>query len=79
MTWSLEQRAKDAYQAQRQAVATSLEPLLGQSSTELVADLDRLVPPQVWYQSLSYRTVESWRRERRLVCKLTTAARIELS
>jgi len=71
MTWSLEQRAKVAYEAQRQAVATSLEPLLGQSSTELVADLDRLVPPQVWYQSLSYRTLDSWSRERRVVCKLT--------
>jgi len=71
MTWSLEQRAKAAYEAQRQAVATSLEPLLGQSPTELASDLDRLVPPQVWYQSLSYRTVDSWSRERRVVCKLT--------
>ena len=71
LTWSLEQRAQAAYEAQRQTVATSLEPLLGQSSAEFAAELDRLVPPQVWYQSLSYRTVESWSRERRVVCKLT--------
>ena len=69
--WSLEQRAKAAYEAQRQAIATSLEPLLGQSRADLAAELDRLVPPQVWCQSLSYRTAESWSRERRLVCKLT--------
>ncbi len=71
LTWHLEQRAKAAYEAQRQAVATSLEPLLGQSRTELASELDRLVPPQVWYQSLSYRTLDSWSRERRVVCKLT--------
>jgi hypothetical protein len=71
LTGSLEQRAKAAYEAQRQTVATALEPLLSQSSAEFAAELDRLVPPQVWYQSLSYRTVESWSRERRVVCKLT--------
>jgi hypothetical protein len=71
LTWSLEQRAKAAYEAQHQTVATALEPLLSQNSAEFAAELDRLVPPQVWYQSLSYRTVESWSRERRVVCKLT--------
>lgn len=71
MTWTLEQRAKAAYEAQRQSVAEALEPLLGQNRTELSAELDRLVPPQIWYQSLSYRTVDSWSRERRVVCKLT--------
>ena len=71
LTWSLEQRAKAAYEAQRQAVARSLEPLLGQTSAELSTELDRLVPAQIWYQSLSYRTAESWSRERRVVCKLT--------
>lgn len=71
LTGSLEQRAKAAYEAQRQLVATSLEPLLGQNSAELAAELDRLVPPQVWYQSLNYRTLDSWNRERRVVCKLT--------
>jgi hypothetical protein len=71
LTWHLEQRAKAAYEAQRQIVATSLEPLLGQSHTELASELNRLVPPQVWYQSLSYRTLDSWSRERRVVCKLT--------
>jgi hypothetical protein len=71
LTWHLEQRAKVAYEAQRQAVAATLEPLLGQTAAELEAELNRLVPPQVWYQSLSYQTLESWSRERRLVCKLT--------
>lgn len=71
LTWHLEQRAKAAYEAQRQTIAQSLEPLLGQSPTELASELDRLVPPQVWYQSLNYRTLDSWSRERRVVCKLT--------
>jgi hypothetical protein len=71
LTGGLEQRAKAAYEAQRQVVATSLETLLGQPSTELEAELNHLVPPQVWYQSLSYQTVDSWSCERRLVCKLT--------
>lgn len=33
--------------------------------------LDAVVPPQVWYQSLSYQTQDSWSVPRRLVCKLT--------
>ena len=71
LTWHLEQRAKAAYTAQRQTVAASLEPLRGQTPSELEADLNRLVPPQVWHQSLSYRTHQSWSRERRVICKLT--------
>ena len=71
VTWGLEQRAKAAYETQRQEVAASVEPLVGQTRAELAAELNRLVPPQVWYQSLSYRTLDSWSRERRLVCKLT--------
>jgi len=31
LTWHLEQRAKLAYEAQRQAIAATLEPLLGQT------------------------------------------------
>jgi hypothetical protein len=71
LTWGLEQRAKTAYQRQRQEVAASLERHLGQTNAEFTAELDRLIPPQVWYQSLSYRTLESWSCTRRLVCKLT--------
>lgn len=71
LTWHLEQRAKAAYEAQRQEVSASLEPLLGQSASELEAELNRLVPPQVWYQSLNYRTLDSWSCERRVICKLT--------
>jgi len=69
-TWGLEQRAKSAYQQQRQQIAATLEPLLG-ASADLQADLDAVVPPQVWYQSLTYRTEESWSCARRVVCKLT--------
>ncbi len=71
MTCFLEQRAKAAYEAQRQIVAASLEPPFSKTSAELAADLDALVPPQVWYQSLRYRTAKSWSRDRRVVCKLT--------
>jgi hypothetical protein len=69
-TWGLEQRAKEAYVQQRQQLERTLEPLVG-SPAELKAELDALVPPQVWYQSLEYRTQDSWSRSRRLVCKLT--------
>lgn len=71
LTWHLEQRAKAAYEAQRQEVAACLEPLFGQSARELEAELNHLVPPQVWHQSLTYRTVKSWSCERRVICKLT--------
>jgi hypothetical protein len=68
-TGGLEQRAKAAYQQQRQQIALTLQPLL--STTELQGELDALVPPQVWYQSFSYRTTEFWSCQRRVVCKLT--------
>ena len=71
LTWHLEQRAKAAYEAQRQTVAATLEPLLDQSASDLETELNRLVPPQVWYQSLSYATLKSWSCERRVICKLT--------
>lgn len=69
-TWGLEQRAKAAYEQQRQQMAFTLEPLFV-AQTDLKAELDAVVPPQVWYQSLNYRTEDSWSCERRLVCKLT--------
>ena len=69
-TWGLEQRAKAAYEQQRQQIASTLEPLVAAQS-ELCAELDAVVPPQVWYQSLDYRTESSWSCSRRLVCKLT--------
>lgn len=69
LTWGLEQRAKAAYEQQRQQIAVTLNPLL--SPSQLHDDLERLVPPQVWYQSLPYRTMDSWSRVRRVVCKLT--------
>lgn len=73
LTWGLEQRAKVAYEEQRQQIADTLAPLLSQ--TDLKAELDAIVPPQVWYQSVSYRTLDSWSRSRRMVCKLTYDAK----
>jgi hypothetical protein len=70
MTWGLEQRAKAAYEQQRQAIASSLEALVA-TPTALKAELDALVPPQVWYESLTYQTLDSWSCARRVVCKLT--------
>ncbi len=70
MTWGLAQRAKAAYEQQRQDIASTLEAWVA-SPVELKAELDALVPAQVWYQSLVYRTLDSWSGERRVVCKLT--------
>lgn len=59
-----------AYEQQRQELASTLAPLLS-AQDNLKTELDALVPPQVWYQSLDYQTEKSWRCSRRLVCKLT--------
>jgi len=72
LTWGLEQRAKAAYEQQRQQIAQTLEPLFTDGQWQ--QHLDALVPPVVWYQSLSYQTKDSWSVPRRLVCKLTDAA-----
>lgn len=69
-TWGLEQRAKAAYEQQRQEIANRLEGLVAPPA-QLKSELDALVPPQVWYQSLVYRTLDSWSTQRRVVCKLT--------
>jgi Transposase DDE domain group 1 len=71
LTAGLEQRAKAAYDEHRQQVALTLDAV---GANLLQADLDALVPPQVFYQSLDYRTQNSWRCARRLVCKLTYGA-----
>ncbi len=72
-TWGLEQRAKAAYEQQSQQIASALEPFF--APTDLQVELDRLVPPQVWYQSLTYRTTDSWSCSRRMVCKITYDAK----
>lgn len=81
-TWGLEQRAKAAYELQRQQIEATLKPLftgpageVEPKSVDLKVDLDRVVPPQVWYQSVTYRTEKSWSCSRRLVCKLTYDAK----
>lgn len=70
LSWGLEQRAKAAYQQQRDEIATTLEGWVA-TPADLKAELDALVPPQVWYQSLTYQTSNSWSCQRRVVCKLT--------
>ena len=67
-TWHLEERAKAAYMQSRESIAVELKARLGEISE---ADLDALVPAQVYYQSLNYQTEKSWSIARRLVCKLT--------
>ena len=49
LTWGLEQRAKAAYDKQRQQIADTLATRLNQ--TDLTAELDALVPSQVQNQS----------------------------
>jgi Transposase DDE domain group 1 len=69
-TSNLEARAKAAYEQQRQDIADTLTSQLG-DEPDVEHPLDTLVPPQIWYQSLRYRTEDSWSCERRVVCKLT--------
>jgi hypothetical protein len=53
-TWGLEQRAKAALEQHRQQIANNLEPLIGNAKA-LQTELDAVVPPQVYYQSLTYQ------------------------
>ena len=73
LTWGVEQRAQAAYEQQRQQIASTLAPLI--APAELQAELDTLVPPQVLYQSLTYRTTDSWSCSRRVICQLTYDAK----
>ena len=47
----------------------------GPKPVDLKDELDRVVSPQVWYQSVDYRTEDSWSCSRRVVCKLTYDAK----
>jgi hypothetical protein len=70
LSWGVEQRAKAAYEQRRAEIAHTLEELVA-TPAELKAELDALVPPEVWYKSFTYQTLDSWSCERRVVCKLT--------
>ncbi len=70
LTWHLEERAKAAYEESKARIAAELTARLG-DSPDALADLEKLVPAQVFYQSLDYQTEDSWTRSRRMVCKLT--------
>lgn len=69
-TWHLEERAKAAYEAVKAQISDELKARLG-DTPESLADLEQLVPAQVFYQSLDYQTETSWTKRRRMVCKLT--------
>lgn len=69
-TWHLEERAKAAYEAIKAQIAAELTARLG-DTPESLAELEQLVPAQVFYQSLDYQTETSWTKRRRMVCKLT--------
>lgn len=62
------QRAKAAYEQKHQQIVNALEPLVG--SPELSEEIVPLVPPEIWYQSIDYRTTTTWSRSRRVVGKL---------
>ena len=70
LTWHLEERAKAAYAESKARISAELTARLG-DTPEALADLEKLVPAEVFYQSLDYQTEKSWTRSRRMVCKLT--------
>ncbi len=68
MTLPLEQRAQVQYQQRHERLVSGLEPYFPPESQ---SEMPQLLPPEVWYQSLHYRTLDSWSRTRRVVCKLS--------
>ena len=48
---------------------SGLEPYF--QSESQTSELPQMLFPEVWYQSLHYRTLDSWSRFRRVVCKLS--------
>lgn len=69
MTLPLQQKAQDQYQQRHERFVSSLEPYFPLASQS--SEMPQLLPPEVWYQSLHYRTLDSWSRTRRVVCKLS--------
>jgi hypothetical protein len=69
-TQRIEAFANADYQAARQAARDALLKTL--SADELSdQELDALVPPAVSYGCFPYQTLDSWSRQRRIVCKVT--------
>ena len=69
MSLPLQEKAQAQYQQRQQHLVTSLEPYLQPEVTRTEAP--QLLLPEVWYQSLQYRTLNSWSCSRRVVCKLS--------
>ncbi len=69
----IEAYAQGDYQHRRDQATETLTPHL--RANELTADdLDRLVPPAVSYGCFPYQTLDSWKRQRRVVGKVTYGA-----
>lgn len=69
MTLSLQSKAAAQYQQRHQRFVAGLEPYLQPESAR--SEASQLLLPEVWYQSLQYRTLNSWSCSRRVVCKLS--------
>ncbi len=69
----IEAYAQGDYQYRRDQAIETLSAHL--HANELTSeDLDRLVPPAVSYGCFPYQTLDSWKRQRRVVCKVTYGA-----
>lgn len=69
MTLPLQDKAQAQYQRRHQRLVSGLESYFQAESQS--SEVPQRLPPEVWYQSLHYRTLDSWSRTRRVVCKLS--------
>ena len=69
----VENYAQQDYQSRREQAKETLTPHL--KTNELTpVELDKLVPPAVNYGCFPYKTLDTWRTQRRVVCKVTYGA-----
>jgi hypothetical protein len=69
MTLPWQHKAQAQYQQPHQRLVHTLESYFQTESQS--SEVPQLLVPEVWYQSLHYRTLDSWSRTRRVVCKLS--------
>ncbi len=69
MTLPLQHKAQAQYQQRHQRLVSGLESYFQAESQS--SEVPQLLVPEVWYQSVHYRTLDSWSRSRRVVCKLS--------
>lgn len=67
MSLPLQDKAQAQYQQRQRQLVASLEPYLQAESAR--SEVPQLLLPEIWYQSLQYRTLNSWSCSRRVVCK----------